>query len=86
MANKNRDAKLKLVRQLLGVCDEYNATDDGEQPERTSADEESEPCESRCPVCHKGVMVRVGRIPAERELMTRRVTASARAPPMRKTA
>jgi hypothetical protein len=86
MANRNRDAKLKLVRQLLGVCDEYNATDDGEQPERTSADEESDPCESRCPVCRKGVMVRVARIPAESELIPRRVTASARSPPMRKTA
>ena len=51
MANRNRDAKLKLVRQLLGMHDECNATDDGEQSERTSADEESEPCESRCPVC-----------------------------------
>jgi hypothetical protein len=86
MANRNRDAKLKLVRQLLGVCDECKATDDAEQSERTSPAEESEPCESRCPVCRKGVMIRVARIPAERELIPRRVTPSARPPPMRKTA
>ena len=85
MANRNRDAKLKLARQLLGVCDEHNATDDVQPPERCSADEQSEPRESRCPVCRKGVMVRVGWIAAEHELIPRMVTALARSPPMKKT-
>jgi hypothetical protein len=86
MANRNRDAKLRLARELLGTCDEDNATDDVEQQEQSSPDEESEPRESRCPVCRQGIMVRVAWIPAERELLPFRVTTSARPPPMEKTA
>lgn len=86
MANRNRDAKLKLARELLGVRDERDATDDVEQPERSSDDEQSEPRESRCPVCRKGTMVRVARIFSELELQLNRVTTLARPPPMKKTA
>ncbi len=86
MANRNRDAKLKLARELLGTCEEHEANDDLEQSEESSPDDQSEPHESRCPVCGKGVMVRVARIPAEHEPLLRKVTTSARPPPMEKTA
>ena len=86
MANRNRDAKLKLARKLLGVRDERDATVDVERPERSSDDEECEPRESRCPVCRKGFMVRVARISSEIEFQLRSVATSARPPPMKKSA
>ena len=86
MANRNRDAKLKLARKLLGVRDERDATVDVERPERSSDDEQYEPRESRCPICRKGVMVRVARISSELELQLHGITTLARPPPMKKTA
>ena len=84
MANRNRDAKLKLARELLRVRNDDE--EEGDRSERTSADEDSEQREDRCPACRKGVMIRVGRIPAEWELIPRRVRPSSRPPPFRRTA
>lgn len=87
MANRNRDAKLNLARELLKARDKHDLAEDVivfQAQDQSAPEEESEPKPSRCPICRTGAMVRVSRIPADHE--HRRRSASARSPPTKKTA
>ena len=82
LANRFRQEKLQLCRQLLGV----SPGDDAQQQESPSENlPEEENSERRCPVCGKGSMVIVETFLVGEHQAFDRIFNLSRAPPLRQT-